>query len=142
MSEVWWPYNWIRLKNPVLVTERQSDVIEISMNYLDIVLYKNERFPSNLLMQIKTFSLFQSKFSLWLAKDSVRLCSPSVAESFASHNKNLDWSKEKVLTCIRRLEGNLSFLWMPYLFYQFCFTISFVDVRTVIVEVSITFLQM
>ena len=133
------------MKNPVLVTEgHQSDVIEISMNYLDIVLYKNERFPSNLLMQIKTFSLFRSKFSLWLAKDSVTegLHSPSVAEYFANHNKNLDWNKEKVLTCVRRLEGNLSFLWMPYFFYQFCFTISFVDVRTVIVEVSITFLQM
>ena len=36
-----------------------------------MVLYKNERFLSNPLMQVKTFSLLQSKFSLWLAKDSV-----------------------------------------------------------------------
>ena len=36
-----------------------------------MVLYNNERFPFNPLMQVKTFSLFQSKFSLWLAKDSV-----------------------------------------------------------------------
>ena len=36
-----------------------------------MVLYKNERFPFSPLMQIKTFSLFQSKFLLWLAKDSV-----------------------------------------------------------------------
>ena len=57
-----------------------------------MVLYKNERFPSNLSMQVKTFSLFQSTFSLWLAKDSVTegLCSPSVTESFASHNEKLD----------------------------------------------------
>ena len=41
------------------------------MNYLNMVLYKNERFLSNPLMQVKTFSLLQSKFSLWLAKDSV-----------------------------------------------------------------------
>ena len=36
-----------------------------------MVLYNNERFPFNPLMQVKTFSLFQSKFSLWLAKDWV-----------------------------------------------------------------------
>ena len=42
-----------------------------TMNYLNMVLYKNERFLSNPLMQVKTFSLLQSKFSLWLAKDSV-----------------------------------------------------------------------
>ena len=41
------------------------------MNYLNMVLYNNERFPFNPLMQVKTFSLLQSKFSLWLAKDSV-----------------------------------------------------------------------
>ena len=41
------------------------------MNYLNMVLYNNERFPFNPLMQVKTFSLFQSKFSLWLAKDWV-----------------------------------------------------------------------
>ena len=36
-----------------------------------MVLYKNERFHFNPLMQVKTFSLSQSQFSLWLAKDSV-----------------------------------------------------------------------
>ena len=36
-----------------------------------MVLYKNERFPFSPLMQVKTFSLFQSKFLLWLVKDSV-----------------------------------------------------------------------
>ena len=42
-----------------------------TMNYLNMALYKNERFPFNPLMVFKTFSLFLSKFSLWLAKDSV-----------------------------------------------------------------------
>ena len=41
-----------------------------TMNYLNMVLYNNERFPLISLMQVKRFSLFQSKFSLWLAKDS------------------------------------------------------------------------
>ena len=35
-----------------------------TMNYLNMVLYNNERFPFNPLMQVKKFSLFQSKFSL------------------------------------------------------------------------------
>ena len=41
------------------------------MNCLNMVPNKNEGFPSNHLMQVKTFSLFQSRFSLWLAKDFV-----------------------------------------------------------------------
>ena len=36
------------------------------MNYFNMVLHKNEKFPSNPFMQV-----FQSKFSLWLAKDLV-----------------------------------------------------------------------
>ena len=42
-----------------------------TMSYLNMVLYKNERFPFSCLMQVKTFTLFQPKFSLWLAKDLV-----------------------------------------------------------------------
>ena len=38
-------------------------------------------------------------------------CSPSVTESFASHNENLDRNKEKVLNTIGGLKGNLSFLY-------------------------------
>ena len=64
----------VRLKNYVLVTEgHQSNVRNFLkiLSYLKMVLYKNERLPSNPHMQVKTFSLFQSKFSLWLAKDSI-----------------------------------------------------------------------
>ena len=39
-----------------------------NMNFLNMVTHRNESLPSNPLMQVKTFSLFQSKFSLWLAK--------------------------------------------------------------------------
>ena len=42
-----------------------------NMNFLNMVTHRNESLPSNPLMQVKTFSLFQSKFSLWLAKGFV-----------------------------------------------------------------------
>ena len=54
-------------------------------------------------------------------------CSPSVTKSFASHNENLDRNKEKVLTCIRWLEGKPSFLFGT-MFKQFTFSRSFYNI--------------
>ena len=63
-----------QVEKPCFGHGRTSDYVRNflkTMNYLNMILYKNERFPFSCLMQVKTFSLFQSKFSLWLAKDLV-----------------------------------------------------------------------